>query len=160
MKLHLLHISILISQPLDEVFPFFADAYNLQQITPPWLNFHVVTPKPIEMRVDQRIDYKLRIRGIPVRWKSAITAWEPPYRFVDEQLSGPYRVWIHEHRVSEVDGGTLVEDMVDYAVPGGAIVNKLLVERDVRKIFEYRGQRMRESFGSEPTPNDFVQVAE
>jgi ligand-binding SRPBCC domain-containing protein len=134
-------------RPLDEVFAFFSDAHNLDRITPPWLHFHVLTPPPIPMRVGQRIDYRLRIRGIPLRWQSAITAWEPPHRFVDEQQRGPYRAWIHEHTFEEKDGGTLARDEVKYAVFGGALVNRLFVERDVKKIFEYRAGKLGEIFG-------------
>lgn len=129
------------------MFAFFSDAHNLDRITPPWLHFHVLTPPPIPMRVGQRIDYRLRIRGIPLRWQSAITAWEPPHRFVDEQQRGPYRAWIHEHTFEEKDGGTLARDEVKYAVFGGALVNRLFVERDVKKIFEYRAGKLGEIFG-------------
>ena len=85
-----------------------------------------------------RIRYRLRIHGIPISWESEITVWEPPHRFVDEQLSGPYRLWKHEHRFVERDGGTEVTDHVDYAVWGGSLVNSLFVAPDVRKIFAYR----------------------
>ncbi len=92
------------------------------------------------------IDYKLRLRGIPVRWQTEITAWEPPVRFVDEQKRGPYQQWIHEHRFEEKDGGTLCHDHVRYAVLGGAIVNKFLVRRDVETIFEFRRKKLLELF--------------
>jgi hypothetical protein len=127
-----------------DVFDFFADAFNLELLTPPWLQFNVITPAPIEMRPGTIIDYRLKLRGIPVRWQSKITVWEPPYCFVDEQLKGPYRKWVHQHTFEESDGGTLARDHVDYAVPGGVLVRKLLVERDLRKIFEYRKQKLRE----------------
>ncbi|MEQ8791859.1 MAG: SRPBCC family protein [Pirellulaceae bacterium] len=124
--------------PIDEVFPFFADALNLEEITPPWLNFRVLTTPPIEMRVGTLIDYKLRLHGVPVRWRTRISDWEPPHRFVDEQLRGPYRLWRHEHTFKALGEETLIRDQVDYRVPGGAIVHRLLVGRDVRMIFEYR----------------------
>ena len=140
-----------VPRPRGEVFEFFSSALNLEQITPPWVSFRVITPPPIEMRVGALIDYSLRIRGIPARWQSRITAWEPPYRFVDEQVRGPYSIWIHEHRFTEGEGKTLCEDYVQYAPPGGALfaplLNALLIERDVRKIFDYRSQRLREIFG-------------
>ena len=139
-----------INKPLSVVFPFFSNAANLQQITPPWLQFEVVSPTPIEMKVGQTIDYRLRVRGLPLRWRSEITVWEPPYRFVDEQLKGPYRIWHHEHVFSESNGQTHCEDRVTYAVWGGAIANRMFVAGDVRRIFEYRGQRLKEIFdGSE-----------
>ena len=147
MKSFHLRTAIWLPKTLDDVFPFFADAYNLQEITPPFLNFQVLTPRPVPMRVGQRIDYKLSVRGIPLRWQSEITAWEPPYRFVDEQLKGPYRLWKHEHRLTERDGMTLCEDHVEYAVLGGALINRLIVERDVEAIFGYRQQKLVEIFG-------------
>ncbi len=130
----------------DEVFSFFSDAFNLQILTPDWLNFEILTPRPIAMFPGTLIDYKLRLRGIPVRWQTEITAWEPPVRFVDEQKRGPYQQWIHEHRFEEKDGGTLCHDHVRYAVLGGAIVNKFLVRRDVETIFEFRRKKLLELF--------------
>jgi hypothetical protein len=130
--------------PTQDVFDFFADAFNLELLTPPWLQFRVITPAPIALQQGTVIDYRLRLRGIPVRWESQVTVWEPPYRFVDEQLRGPYRRWVHHHTFVESDGGTLARDHVDYAVPGGLLVRKLLVERDLRKIFQYRQQKLRE----------------
>jgi ligand-binding SRPBCC domain-containing protein len=133
-------------RPLAEVFAFFADAGNLDVLTPPWLRFEILTPRPIQMRVGALIDYRLRLRGLPLRWQSEITAWQPPHRFVDEQRRGPYRAWIHEHTFIERDGGTLVGDRIRYAVPGGALVNTLFVRRDVEKIFKYRQARLAEIF--------------
>jgi len=130
----------------DEVFHFFADAFNLETLTPPWLKFEVLTPRPIVMRVGLQIDYRLRLRGLPLRWRSEITAWEPPGRFVDEQRRGPYRAWIHEHTFEEQDGGTLARDRVQYAVIGGQLVNRLLVRRDVEKIFLFRREKLRGLF--------------
>lgn len=148
MKVFTLNSKLWLPRPLDEVFPFFADARNLETLTPPWLRFEVLTPGPVAMAAGARIDYRLRLRGIPIRWQSEITAWEPPYRFIDEQVVGPYRLWIHEHRFTEKNGNTLAEDFVRYAVHGGAIVNRLLVARDLRRIFEYRRQQMQSIFGA------------
>ena len=103
-------------RPREEVFAFFSDARNLDAITPPWVCFRMLTPAPVEMKAGALIDYKLRVHGIPIRWRSKITEWEPPVRFVDEQLRGPYRLWIHEHEFESRDGGTLVRDYVRYAV--------------------------------------------
>lgn len=125
-------------RPLDEVFCFFADARNLERITPAWLRFRILTPAPIEMAVGTRIEYRLRIRGVPLRWESEITAWEPPHRFVDEQRRGPYRSWIHTHSFVADGQGTRILDEVDYSVWGGRVVDRLLVRRDVAKIFDYR----------------------
>ncbi len=133
-------------RPLQEIFTFFANAGNLDALTPPWLRFEILTPRPIEMKVGARIDYRLRLRGLPVRWQSEITAWQPPFRFVDEQRRGPYRVWHHEHTFVERDGGTLVGDRVRYAVFGGALVERLFVRRDIATIFAYRHRRLGELF--------------
>lgn len=136
--------------PREDLFPFFADAYNLELITPDSVEFHVVTPRPIEMRAGALIDYRLRVRGLPVSWRTRIEVWEPPHRFVDVQLKGPYKLWRHEHRFLARDGGTLCLDRVDYEVPGGVlgpVVNRLFVEGDVRTIFRYREAKLEELFG-------------
>lgn len=133
-------------RPVTEVFPFFADARNLQAITPEWLNFEVVTPGPIAMKPGALIDYQLRVHRIPLKWRTLIREWEPPHRFVDEQLRGPYRQWIHEHTFTAQDGGTLARDKVLYAVPGGALINALFVRRDVERIFAFRRQKLAEFF--------------
>ncbi len=130
----------------EELFPFFADATNLEAITPPWLNFHVVTPAPIAMREGALIDYRLRLRGIPLRWRTLIKEWDPPHRFVDEQIRGPYRLWVHEHTFEPRDGGTLARDHVRYAVPFDFLVHGLLVRPDVEKIFTYRTEVLKKRF--------------
>ncbi len=132
--------------PKEEVFPFFADARNLEAITPAMLQFRVLTPDPIEMRVGALIDYRLRLHGLPLRWRTLIREWAPPHRFVDEQLRGPYRWWVHAHEFRDHEGGTLCTDRVRYGVMGGALVHRLLVAKDVRRIFEYRAERLLERF--------------
>ncbi len=127
-----------LARPLAEVFDFFADARNLQVLTPEWLNFCILTPGPIQMQQGTIIEYRLRLRGFPLRWRSEITVWEPPWRFVDEQRRGPYRLWIHEHRFAARDGGTVVTDLVRYAPPGGRLVDRLFVRPDLERIFRYR----------------------
>lgn len=134
-------------KPRPEVFDFFADAGNLETITPPFLRFKIVTPRPIDMRAGQLIDYSLRLHAIPIRWRTEIESWEPPLRFVDRQLRGPYRLWHHEHTFTAIDGGTLVKDAVTYIVPGGSLVHALFVKADVRRIFEYRRKVLRELLG-------------
>lgn len=134
----------------EELFPFFADASNLEKLTPDTLRFRILPPAPVEMTAGTTIDYRLGIRGVPVRWRSEITVWEPPRRFVDVQLRGPYVMWHHEHRFDEHDGGTLCIDHVRYRVPGGPLaplVHRLFVERDVREIFDFRARKLRELFG-------------
>ena len=133
----------------DLVFRFYADAFKLEEITPPLLQFKVLTPPPIDMKAGTVIDYRLKLRGIPLRWQSQITAWEPPYRFVDQQLKGPYRLWRHEHTFIEDKGGTLAIDRVEYAVHGGILVKKLLVEPDLKRIFGYRKRKLQELLAPE-----------
>lgn len=146
MKVHVLKREVWLPRPIHEVFPFFGDARNLERITPPWLRFNVLTPGEIVMRPGTIIDYRLKLRGIPLAWRSEITAWEPPHRFVDEQRKGPYRLWVHEHRFSERNGGTRAEDIVQYAVLGGELLHRLFVKRDVERIFDYRATRLRGLF--------------
>jgi len=131
---------------IDEVFSFFSDAGNLDLLTPPFLRFQILTPEPRTMAVGALIDYRLRVHGLPIRWRSEITAWDPPHRFVDEQRRGPYRMWIHEHRFRQVGGETEITDQVDYAVPGGRLVHRLFVRRDLMHIFDYRRKRLTEYF--------------
>ena len=123
--------------PRDEVFRFFSDAANLEQITPPWLHFEVSTPRPVHVRQGTLIDYRLRLHGVPIRWQSEISVWDPPYRFVDEQRRGPYRRWVHTHSFIDEAGGTTVRDAVDYDVPF-AIIARWFVARDIRRIFAFR----------------------
>jgi ligand-binding SRPBCC domain-containing protein len=135
-------------RPRPEVFAFFADAGNLEALTPPWLRFRIATPQPVELCAGALIDYRLRVHGLPVRWTSEITAWEPPGRFVDEQRRGPYRLWFHEHTFEDAPGGgTFVHDRVRYRVPFGRLANWLVVERDVRTIFTYRSEALLRIFG-------------
>ena len=132
-----------------ELFPFFANAANLQAITPPWLHFQIVGAQPAELRVGALIDYKLRVRGVPVRWRTRITAWEPPHRFVDEQIRGPYRQWIHEHTFEECGRGTRMRDTVNYAVPMDWLLHRWFVRPDVERIFHYRAQTLQDRFRPE-----------
>ncbi len=131
-----------IEQPIAQVFAFFSDAHNLAEITPPWLRFEVLTPAPIAMQVGTRIDYRLRLRGIPISWQSEITAWVPPRYFMDEQRRGPYRLWRHTHTFEETAAGTVVGDEVEYAVWGSSVVNTLFVRQDIEKIFAYRAEKL------------------
>jgi ligand-binding SRPBCC domain-containing protein len=136
----------------EEVFRFFADASHLEILTPPWLNFKILTPGPIQMKPGTLIDYHITLHDVTIHWQSEILVWEPPYRFVDEQCQGPYRHWIHEHTFSDHEGGTLVGDEVEYAVPGGAMVQKLFVAPDLHRIFDYKRQRLREVIGKARGP--------
>lgn len=138
---HRLEREQVIPRPLDEVFDFYAAARNLERITPGWLGFHVATPEPIRMQQGTLIEYKLRLHGIPVRWLTRIELWEQNHAFVDRQLRGPYKLWHHLHEFEPVDGGTLVRDRVDYALPLGPLgeaAHLAFVERDLRRIFDFR----------------------
>lgn len=141
--------SVRIPRQIDEVFSFFASAHNLNEITPPSLRFRILTPAPIEMRTGALIDYRIRVRGVPVSWRTEITDWDPPYGFADRQLRGPYRWWIHRHTFEDLGDSVVMTDMVDYGVPGGPLAHALLVKRDVTAIFRYRTYRMGELFGAE-----------
>lgn len=136
-----------VPRPRPEVFPFFADARNLEAITPPWLRFEILTQTPIHIRAGTLIDYRIRVHGLPLRWRTEIAEWDPPHRFVDTQLRGPYRFWHHTHTFEERDNGTLCGDVVRYRPIGGALANWLFVGRDVEKIFAFRAQRLRQLFG-------------
>jgi ligand-binding SRPBCC domain-containing protein len=134
-----------IPRPPQEVFPFFANANNLERITPPWLKFRILNPE-VEMRCGALINYRLHLHGISLRWQSEITEWEPPYRFVDVQRRGPYSLWIHEHRFEPHNGGTLVQDTVQYSAPGGRLLREIFIDRDLDSIFSYRRERLEEHF--------------
>ena len=148
MRIHEFHTELWLPVPPEEVFPFFADAANLDAITPPWLYFRIVTPPPIEMRAGALIDYRLRVRGLPIRWRTRINLWEPPHRFVDEQLRGPYKQWIHEHTFEQAEGGTLARDHVSYAVPFDALLHRVFVRPDVERIFAHRSAELKKRFAA------------
>lgn len=147
MKTFTLRRSLWVPRPLEEVFSFFSNARNLERITPKWLNFRTVN-RPEAMVEGAHIKHKLKIRGIPLTWVSEITEWDPPYGFVDEQKKGPYRLWRHEHRFREERDGTVCEDVVQYAVPGGELVNRFLVAPDLKKLFDFRQDKLKKIFTS------------
>ena len=139
---YLLEKTMFLPLPRDEVFRFFAAAENLARITPPGMGFRIVAPGKIEMRAGTEIEYRIRVLGIAMRWRSLISTWDPPNVFVDEQLSGPYREWIHTHRFEDRDGGTAIHDHVRYRLPLeplGALAAPL-VRRQLEQIFAYRQQ--------------------
>lgn len=150
MRFHTLRREQWTPRPLDEVFTFFSDAGNLADLTPPFLGFRILTPAPIRMGRGARIKYRLGVHGILVHWTTEIREWQPPHRFIDVQLSGPYALWHHTHRFEDCDGGTRLRDVVRYRLPFGILgraLNGLMVSRDVRRIFDYREKRVRELFG-------------
>jgi len=126
--------------PRDEVFAFFAEAGNLERITPDSLRFEILTPSPIRMGEGVLIDYRIRIGGVPQKWRTRISLWDPPFRFADEQLKGPYRRWFHTHSFEEEENGTRMTDHVDYELPFGALgrLGHPLIRRQLRKIFTHR----------------------
>ena len=153
----LLHIdrAQLVPLSLDEAFGFFADASNLEAITPPWLRFRILTPQPVVVREGTLIDYRLTLHRVRVRWRTRIERWEPGRRFVDAQIEGPFALWQHTHTFEETSGGTLIRDRVDYRMPLGALgrlAHGLLIGRDLERIFDYRRAAVAELLGSVNEP--------
>ena len=137
-----LYAEVKLSASLKEVFDFFSQAKNLEVLTPPLLKFEILGDQSGTMQTGALIDYRLRVHGIPIKWQSEITVWEPPHRFVDEQRKGPYRLWIHEHTFEVAGDQTLVRDEVRYLVPGGRLIHGLFVRPDLKKIFTYRHEKL------------------
>ncbi len=142
--MYTLDTQFVIPRPLADVFAFFSDVGNLERITPPFLNFKILTPG-VRLELGAKVEYQIRLHGVPIRWKTNIAAWEPPRRFVDEQIKGPYRLWVHEHTFQEVAGGVLMRDFVRYAVPGwilAPVIHRLFVRDDLERIFAYRREHI------------------
>jgi ligand-binding SRPBCC domain-containing protein len=141
-RIHLLERGQRVEVPVEQAFAFYGDALNLEPLTPPWLHFEVTTPGELAFQPGTLLDYRLRLHGVPVRWRTRIETWEPPARFVDTQVRGPYSLWEHTHLFEEDgDGATIIHDRVRYAVPLGplgAIAHRLFVRRDLERIFNYR----------------------
>ncbi len=143
MRERLLTSEQVVGAPLDRVFAFFADAGNLETLTPEFLRFRILSPRPIAMHTGTLIDYSIRLYGVPMRWRSRITVWEPGVRFVDEQVKGPYSLWVHEHTfeaVRDERGGeaTRVRDVVRYAAPLDWLSHRWFVRPNLGRIFAYR----------------------
>lgn len=142
-----------LAAPRERVFHFFSDATNLDAITPPWLGFKILTPTPIQMAAGTVIDYRIRMRGISLSWRTVIEAFEPPHRFIDRQVRGPYRIWVHEHLFREERGGTAIEDSVTYAPPlrklGLAwVAHTFFVRHELMRIFGYRQRALATVFSA------------
>jgi ligand-binding SRPBCC domain-containing protein len=148
MKTYKLETQLWLPAARDRLFKFFAEPSNLERITPSWLHFEMTTPPTTVIGPGTLLDYRLRLRGIPVRWQSEIAVWEPPSRFIDRQTKGPYSLWVHEHTFTERDSGTVIGDSVEYAVPGGTIVQRLLVAPELERIFRYRHKVLEELFNA------------
>jgi ligand-binding SRPBCC domain-containing protein len=129
---------------LKETFAFFARPENLADITPPWLGFRLLTRAPITMAAGLTLDYRVRVFGVPRPWRSLIKEYDPPHGFRDVQVIGPYRLWDHRHRFRPERSGTLIEDFVVYEPPLGRLgawLDRLVIRRQLREIFDYRQQR-------------------
>jgi ligand-binding SRPBCC domain-containing protein len=142
----IVHRETVVASPLDETFAFFSDATNLERLTPAWLNFQIRSKGPLTMREGLLIDYVIRLRGLPIPWKTRIDVWQPGVRFVDRQLNGPYRWWRHEHQFEAVAGETRVIDHVEF-VPRLRRMTGQLVAADVERIFDYRAKELTRIFG-------------
>lgn len=139
-----------IARPIDEVFAFFADAHNLEEITPPWLGFKILSMSTDSIEEGTTIRYRLRLHGIPIHWRTEICEWNPPHCFVDEQTKGPYEQWRHTHRFEARGDRTKMIDEVQYSLPLGVlgrIVHAVKVRRDVNRIFDYRRLQINSLFG-------------
>lgn len=153
-KEYLLERTQVIRRPLAEVFPFFADAANLEIITPPWLGFRILTPGPIEIQSGTLIDYRIALCGVPLKWRTRIESFETPVRFVDTQVWGPYDFWHHTHEFSEIPEGTRMVDRVRYRIPWGPIgelARWLFVDRQLKMIFDYRYAKIEELMNQRPS---------
>lgn len=126
----------------QRTFDFLSDVRNLDRLTPPWLRFEVLTPTPMILDVGAVVDYRLRWHGLPLRWQSAVTLWEPRRRVAYEQRRGPYRRWVHEQVCEDHDGGTLVSDRIEWSVFGGFLARRW-VAAEVRELFEHRAEAAR-----------------
>lgn len=150
MKEYLLEQSVWVPRLVSEVFPFFAAAENLGVITPPELGFRIDSELPIEMRAGALIEYTIRLHGLPMKWRTLISKWNPPYSFEDTQLTGPYAKWVHTHKFVEEWGGTKIEDRIVYALPFG-IVGRIahpVVRAQLKRIFTYRESVLLKRFTS------------
>lgn len=143
MKVYELNLTQRIDAPLERVFDFFSKPENLAEITPSKLGFNILTPSPILMKKGTLIDYTIRLVGFRVRWRTLITFYDPPKKFIDEQIKGPYSFWHHTHTFKAINGGVEMKDIVRYVIPFGVLgrlLHFLWIKNDLKKIFDYRKQ--------------------
>lgn len=159
---HRLHRRQVVGGTLPDVFGFFKDPFNLEAITPPWLGFRILEATDPEVRFGTRIRYRLRLHGIPFRWESRIAEFAEGERFADEQVTGPYRCWYHQHGFSAVEGGVAIEDIVDYQLPFGVLgrlAHTMVVRRQLQAIFDYRAQHIALRFPCRSAPAGQVVIS-
>ena len=154
MRVYVLEQTQRVEMSPAEAFDFYGDALNLEPLTPPWLHFEVITPRPLTLQQGTLLEYRLKLHRVPLRWRTLIEIWEPPLRFVDTQEKGPYSLWEHTH-LFEADGqgATVIHDRIRYAIPYGplgSLAHRLFVRRDLERIFEFRGAAVAKLLGSSP----------
>lgn len=151
MRIHVLERSQRVEIPVERAFSFYADAANLEPLTPPWLHFNLLTRQPLTLEAGALLDYRLRLHGVPIRWRTRIETWEPPHRFLDTQVRGPYALWEHRHTFEpDGEGATLIHDHVRYAIPLGPLgelAHRLFVRRDLERIFDFRRDALAAALG-------------
>jgi ligand-binding SRPBCC domain-containing protein len=150
---HLLERSQRVEVPVEQAFAFYADDRNLEPLTPPWVHFAITSPRPVTMQAGALLEYRLRLHGVPLRWRTRIDIWEPPHRFTDFQEKGPYSLWEHAHLFEpDGSGATIIHDRVRYAIPLGplgTLAHRVFVRRDLERIFDYRRDAVAERIGAE-----------
>ncbi len=152
-RIHILERTQVVPLPRAQVFAFFAEARNLEAITPEFLHFEILPPVPVSLDVGSRIDYRRSLFGIPFHWRTRIAAWQPGVRFVDVQEKGPYALWHHTHTFADCEGGTRVTDRVEYRLPLGPlgeVAHPLMVRRTLERIFDHRRERVAALLGAPP----------
>ena len=148
MKESLLECRVRLPTPPEVVFAFLSDPANLLRLTPPWMRVETVPPVPAALGAGVEFAHRVRTRGVTLRWQSRIELWDPPRRFIDIQVRGPFRSWRHEHSVAPADGGSELLDRVRYSVWGGRWVDRWVVRPDLDRMFAFRSRRLAELFGS------------